>query len=72
MMRTMLNLECDHCGNPYPACGICPSPVDGAIFSALEVRTEAKKVGWTRQRFDIQQRDLCPRCTQKQKKAAGK
>ena len=72
--RTLYHLFCDHCGNPYPAAGICPSPGDGAIYSwaALRseaiyswaaLRSEAKSHGWTRRKMpNGVMLDLCPRC----------
>lgn len=66
-IRTMLNLECDECRNPYPACGVCPSPVDGAIYTPTMLRVEAKAEGWVRRR-DVSRMadvDLCPRCEKK-------
>lgn len=73
-LRTRLYLQCEGCGNPYPACGVCPSPVDGAIFSPTELRADAKANGWTRKRNDVIGAviDLCPRCTKKAAKKAGK
>lgn len=71
-LRIRLNLECDHCGNPYPSCGVCPAPLDGAVFSPAEVRRQAKAEGWTQRSFHGVRRDLCPRCTKKAKKDGAK
>lgn len=38
MLRLLMYLTCDGCGNPYPACGICPAPVDGAIYTSQMLR----------------------------------
>jgi hypothetical protein len=71
MLRTMLNLECDMCRNPYPACGICPSPVDGAIVTPQGLRNDAKEEGWTRPHLTRGLGDLCPRCTKKRAAIKG-
>jgi hypothetical protein len=71
-LRTTLHLTCDDCGNPYPACGVCPSPVDGAIFSAQELRREAHlQKGWTRPNSGTGRIDLCARCTKKARKTGA-
>ena len=62
MLRTMLDLECDHCGNPFTAYGVCVLPVDGAIFTAAMLRHEANQRGWTRRKTVSGLSDLCGRC----------
>lgn len=68
-LRTLLNLTCNECGDPYPRIGNCPAPIDGAIFTPVELRRDAKAAGWTyhtvsQDMFRVK-RDLCPRCTKK-------
>lgn len=73
MLNTRVYLECDDCRNPFPAVGTCPSPVDGAIYTSVMLRREAKDEGWTQQREKFATvRDLCPRCKKKAQKAARK
>jgi len=77
MLRMMLNLECCDCGNPFPHCGVMPSPVDGAIYTPAMLREEAKAEGWKRVRNDRigSVDDCCPRCASKRaaaKKKAGR
>ncbi len=69
---TLLHLKCDHCGDPFPAVGVCPAPMDGAIYSVAELRQDARDQGWTRQHFQRFFRDLCPSCGKKAKKAGHK
>ncbi len=72
MLRTRINLECDGCGDAYPRVGLCPAPLDGALFSAADLRAEAKEQGWTvssqRNSGFLVRRELCPRCTKKERK----
>lgn len=66
MIRTLIHLVCDSCGNPFPACGVCPAPQDGAINTAAQLRRDARAVGWARKFLGTRiQRDLCPRCAKK-------
>ena len=75
-VRTRINLECDSCGDAYPSVGLCPAPLDGALFSAADLRREAKEQGWTftslRNSGFLVRRDVCPRCTAKAKKGEVK
>jgi hypothetical protein len=68
MLQARLHLTCDDCGNPYPACGIFPSPVDGVLYTAGMLRKEAKLSGWSR---DGHRRDFCRRCSAKPAKKKG-
>jgi len=72
MITTRLLIECDDCRNPFPAVGICPSPVDGAIYTPGMLRAEARADGWTRRNNPGGPHDLCPRCTKKAKKKASR
>ncbi len=70
MIGTFIHLECDSCGDPFPSCGVYPSPEDGAIVTAAQLRRNARAAGWVRKFLETRmQRDLCPRCA---KKAARK
>jgi hypothetical protein len=74
MLSTRLNLECDQCGNPFPACGVCPAPVDGAIYTPRMLRDEAREEGWKRPRVLALGvlHDICPRCAKKAARKGGK
>jgi len=60
-LRTRYYLECDQCGNPFPAVGISPALVDGALVTIEELRRDARCQGWVR-RIGLCARDLCPGC----------
>ena len=62
MLTTHMNLECEDCRNPFPACGNFPAPVDGAIYTPAMLRAEAKEEGWKRPVVLGARIDLCPRC----------
>lgn len=69
MLRTRINLECEACDDSYPCVGLCPAPLDAAIFTEAELRREAKDAGWSRSKGENSQlEDLCPRCTKRAKK----
>ena len=73
-LRTRINLECDSCADAYPCVGLCPAPLDGALFTASDLRREAKEQGWTAQSQRnsgfLVRRDLCARCSKKEEKAS--
>jgi hypothetical protein len=64
-LRTTIYLTCDECKNPFPAVGICPAPMDGAIFDAAQVRRDAKEEGWTRRVICGVAHDFCAACDKK-------
>lgn len=71
MLETRLNLKCDDCGAFYPNFkGVC-APVDGAIYTQVWLRTDAKDEGWTRVRNDRigSVEDICPDCSAKRREA---
>ena len=72
MLRTLLNLECDGCGNPYPSCGVCPAPVNGAIYTSKMLRSKAKADGWVRSSLEGTRTDICPRCAKKENRKGSK
>lgn len=74
MIQTRIYITCDDCGNPFPACGNCPAPIDGAIFTPGMLRADAKEAGWKRSQklFMAGIHDLCPRCARKHAKKGGR
>lgn len=60
MILTLIELQCDSCQDSTQLC-------DGGIYSAADLRREARAEGWQR-RFSLDtrmQRDLCPSCARK-------
>lgn len=73
MLQTHIYITCDECRNPFPSCGICPSPMDGAIYTPAMVRSEAREKGWRQMRQPLANpRDICPRCLKKLAKKGGR